>query len=70
MPCKRKRKEIRTENPVSEKMGDSISFFTAVALDLIVILIICKLLSQLVSSPVPFFLSFCFSWYVLSLSPS
>lgn len=55
MPCKRKRKQIRTENSVSEKMGDSISFFPAVALDLIVISIICKLIFQLLSSPVPFF---------------
>lgn len=54
-------------NPVSEKMGDSISFFPAVALDLIMISIICKLLFQLLSSPVPFFF-FCFSWPVLSFS--
>lgn len=55
MPCKRKRKETKTENSVSEKMGDSISFFPSIALDLIMILIICKLLFQLLSSPVPIF---------------
>lgn len=68
MLCKRKRKEIKTENSVSEKMGDSVSFFPAVALDLIMILIICKLLFQLLSSLCPCFFFFCLSWHVLSLS--
>lgn len=67
MPSKRKRKERKTENSVSEKMGDSVSFFPAVALDLIMILIICKLLFRLLVL-VPMFFFFCFSWHVLSLS--